>query len=415
MYGGIQERGDVEVRSNTLFTNTNGTSRGSGELDGTSRGSGELDGTSRGSGELDGTSRGSGELDGTSRGSGELDGTSRGSGELDGTSGGSGELDGTSGGSGELDGTSGGTGELDGTSRGSGGHWRGAGTGGHWRGAGTGGHWRGAGTGGHWRDAGTGGHWRGAGTGGRWRGAGTGESEAPSGLDRTSGDDGGRRGGISYSNSVSQSIKSSSMSSSPRCIISSISAVVQGAELHSALTPSTAGSLVVGIVAGSRTRSDGLGRTSGDEDELGGASRDTSGLTWATNGPGLEVAANGGGSPANNRLDEPQTAAEIPRERRARTSRGRRRSIAAGAKPGNKNFQKREENKTGWKWHRGHCIFRSSILSRMYGGIQERGDVEVRSNTLFTNTAIAGDMNTRNDVNNNPQVTLGRTDLYRET
>ncbi len=120
---------------------------------------------------------------------------------------------------------------------------------------------------------------------------------------------------------------------------------------------------------------DGAGRGSGELDgasrgsgELDGASRDTSGLTWATNGPGLEVAANGGGSPANNRLDEPQTAAEIPRERRARTSRGRRRSIAAGAKPGNKNFQNREENKTGWKWHRGHCIFGSSILSRMYGG-----------------------------------------------
>ncbi len=39
----------------------------------------------------------------------------------------------------------------------------------------------------------------------------------------------------------------------PDVQISSTSAVVQGAELHSALTPSTAGSLVVGIVAGSRT------------------------------------------------------------------------------------------------------------------------------------------------------------------
>ncbi len=35
-----------------------------------------------------------------------------------------------------------------------------------------------------------------------------------------------------------------------------------GAELHSALTPSTAGSLVVGTVASSRTWSDGLGSTS---------------------------------------------------------------------------------------------------------------------------------------------------------
>ncbi len=49
---------------------------------------------------------------------------------------------------------------------------------------------------GHFRGAGTGGHFRGAGTGGHFRGAGTGESEAPSGLDGTSRDDGERRGGI---------------------------------------------------------------------------------------------------------------------------------------------------------------------------------------------------------------------------
>ncbi len=30
-------------------------------------------------------------------------------------------------------------------------------------------------------------------------------------------------------------------------------------------------------------------------------------------------------------------------------------------------------------------------LSRMYGGIQERGDVEVRLNTLFGNIEIAGE------------------------
>ncbi len=46
------------------------------------------------------------------------------------------------------------------------------------------------------------------------------------------------------------------MSSSPRCIISSPSAALQGPELHSALTPSTAGSLMVGTVLGSRTWSD---------------------------------------------------------------------------------------------------------------------------------------------------------------
>ncbi len=98
-------------------------------------GLGGPDGTGRGSGEPDGAGRGSGEPDGAGRGSGEPDGASRGSGELDGTC---------------------------------------------------------RGTGGRWRGAGTGGRRRGAGTGGRWRGAGTGESEAPSGLDGTSGDHGER-------------------------------------------------------------------------------------------------------------------------------------------------------------------------------------------------------------------------------
>ncbi len=118
-------------------------------------------------------------------------------------------------------------------------------------------------SGGGGRSGWEGGHFRGAGTGGHFRGVGTGCSGAPSGLDMgtrdeggldgTSGYDGERRGGDSNSSSVSQSIKSPSMSSSPRRIISSPSATVQGAELHSALTPSTAGSLVVGTVAGSRT------------------------------------------------------------------------------------------------------------------------------------------------------------------
>ncbi len=76
-------------------------------------------------------------------------------------------------------------------------------------------------------------------------------------------DDGERRGGTSISRSVSRSIRSPTKSSSPRCKISSPSATVQGAELNSALTPSTAGSLVVGTVAGSRTWSDVLGSTSG--------------------------------------------------------------------------------------------------------------------------------------------------------
>ncbi len=83
------------------------------------------------------------------------------------------------------------------------------------------------------------------------------------GLDGASGDEGERRGGKSASRSVSQSMRSPSKSSSPRCTISSPSVAVQGAELHSALSPSTACSLAAGTVAGSRTWSDGLGSFSG--------------------------------------------------------------------------------------------------------------------------------------------------------
>uniref|UniRef100_A0A671NGM3 TBC1 domain family member 19-like n=1 Tax=Sinocyclocheilus anshuiensis TaxID=1608454 RepID=A0A671NGM3_9TELE len=71
------------------------------------------------------------------------------------------------------------------------------------------------------------------------------------------------RGGKSASSSVSQSIRSPSKSSSSRCTISSPSAAVQWAELHFALSPSTACSLAVGTVAGSRTWSYGLSSTSG--------------------------------------------------------------------------------------------------------------------------------------------------------
>ncbi len=74
--------------------------------------------------------------------------------------------------------------------------------------------------------------------------------------------------------------------------------------------------------------------------------------------------------------DLPQTTGWTSRRRRRRfPANGEQGRAAAGGGPlpreqnqETKNFQKREENKTGWKWHRGHCIFGSSILSRMYGG-----------------------------------------------
>ncbi len=94
------------------------------------------------------------------------------------------------------------------------------------------------------------------------------------------------------------------------------------------------------------------------------------GLTCAANGPGLEVAANGGGFPANNGLDEPQTAAEIPRERQTRTSCGRRRSIAAGAKKNRKQktFQNGRKTKPGGSGAE-VTVFWSSLLShRGYTG-----------------------------------------------
>ncbi len=128
------------------------------------------------------------------------------------------------------------------------GHWRAFWRSGHWRAL-----WRMLSGSGHWRAL-----WRTLSGSGHWRALWSGGAE----LAGTSGDEGERRGGSSISSSALQSIKSPSMSSRPRCTISSPSATVQGAELHSALTPSTAGFLVVGIVAGSHTWSDGLGSTS---------------------------------------------------------------------------------------------------------------------------------------------------------
>ncbi len=87
-------------------------------------------------------------------------------------------------------------------------------------------------SGGEGRSGWVGGHFRGSGTGGYFWRAATGRSGAPS------------------------------LSSSPRCNIGLPSATVQGAELHSALTPSTACSLVMGTVTGNRTWSDGLGSIS---------------------------------------------------------------------------------------------------------------------------------------------------------
>ncbi len=72
-----------------------------------------------------------------------------------------------------------------------------------------------------------------------------------------------RRVSKSASRSLSQSIRFPSKSSSPRCTISSPPATVQGEELHSALSPSTACSLGASVVAGSCTWSDGMGSVSG--------------------------------------------------------------------------------------------------------------------------------------------------------
>ncbi len=42
-----------------------------------------------------------------------------------------------------------------------------------------------------------------------------------------------------------------------------------------------------------------------------------------------------------------------------------------------------------------HIFVKQSVT--VYGGIQERGDVELPSNTLFTNTEIAGDRYTHRE------------------
>ncbi len=133
--------------------------------------------------------------------------------------------------------------------------------------AGAGGNFWGAGTGGR-----SGGRFQGAGTGGHFRGAGTGESEAPSGLDKGTKDEGGldrnQRDDWEREGAVRSPEQHPSLSDPAPCLAvpDLLTAHPQpraGAELHSALTPSTACSLVMGTVAGSRTWSDGLGSTSG--------------------------------------------------------------------------------------------------------------------------------------------------------
>ncbi len=106
--------------------------------------------------------------------------------------------------------------------------------------------------------------------------------------------------------------------------------------------------------------------------------------------------------------DLPQTAGWTSRRQRRRFPANGEHGRAAGggdplpreAKPGNKNFEKREENKTGWKWRRGHCILGSSILSRLYGGCQERGDDKLLLNTLIYTQNAGEQVHTKgNDVN----------------
>ncbi len=96
-------------------------------------------------------------------------------------------------------------------------------------------------------------------------------------------------------------------------------------------------------------------------------------------------------------------AAEIPRERQTRTSHGRRRSIAAGAKKNRKQktFQNGRKTKPGGSGAE-VTVFWSSLLShRGYTGepgTQERGDEELlltHFNWKHGNTEIAGDMNTQ--------------------
>ncbi len=80
----------------------------------------------------------------------------------------------------------------------------------------------------------------------------------------------------------------------------------------------------------------------------------------------------------------PQNSREYSGKGRSRWVRAMKRaaiSIAAGAtkKQETKNFSKREENKTGWKWRRGNCVGRVFCHTGLHKGARntERGDEEL--------------------------------------
>ncbi len=229
----------------------------------------------------------------------ELDRASGGKGELDGTSGAKGELDGTSVGQGELDRTSGGPGELQRNNS-----------------------WGRSGSADFRRHLGCA---EPRGRSGSAEGVLDGTSGGQGELDGTSGGNGEWRGASSTSRSVSQSIRSSSMSSSPSCLIHSPSATMQGAELFSTLSLSATFSHVADTVAGSRTLTDVSGSgsasilstvaPSGDGSSVVAGSGSTSAV-----GSGMRSAQRGDGG-----LGEPRAASKEPRERQTKISCGRRR------------------------------------------------------------------------------------------
>ncbi len=75
---------------------------------------------------------------------------------------------------------------------------------------------------------------------------------------------------------------------------------------------------------------------------------------------GWRAADGGGDSPQMANKDEPR-AAEVH-------CRGSKK------KQETKNFSKREENKTGWKWRRGNCILvESSVTPGLHRGARNTG------------------------------------------
>ncbi len=119
--------------------------------------------------------------------------------------------------------------------------------------------------------------------------------------------------------------------------------------------------------------------------------------------------------------DFPQTAGWTSRRRRRRFPANGEQGRAAGGggplpreqKQETKNFSKREENKTGWKWRRGNCILVGcSVTMPRESGTRRHGVHKTRG--FNHSTWNTGDVGTAGKTFNNRQTLTGRTGAFKD-